>query len=1036
MSRTFIRFLFIGVFLVIFCVEVKASEVVPNISDGQDISDGYCYFHEAFSDKSLKNNRVLDKRNKTIWQINNVEKQTNTITDTGALELGGARYMQRAALAEDLWAKKQNYAMEFTINVQKVGNEGHSGRPIAVVIPRSKDKDFNEYYAVTYYMQNTVANQFKFKWAIINTAAPTKMKPLAEGYYLLRENVDYTARLFIQNTYEDNVSIKFYIDGPTNPMKEYKPLLEYTDTSEYRIKSGVTGPAFGTVGYTDSSWGTPPVVRYDNINLYDVHEFEKYEEQLKKYISTNPQDIVSNDAYGQIKYVINRGILDSHPDNTFRPYEHVSVAEFIKMLLTLKGEKYPEDQSDWADHYMNRGIEFGIIKENEFPDYNKAITKYDVALMLTRFNGNLTGDKKYASFIRDYKFIPSNYQNAALYTYNEGYLRLSDSFRFMGDSLVSRADTANIILRVLDAGIRKVNYNLELPNILSSGAVLQGNKKIPVWGRGVSGETITVKFKKQTKTTTVKNGHWYLELDPEPYGGPYTLTVNNTKDTITLNNIQVGEVFVVAGQSNAEMFLYECYGAEETRKKFEGKSNLRFYSGEQITAVTPNFTSKGQWEYSEGWAIDYSSAIGTFFAEKLLELNKQLNDVTIGIIRMTYGGTTVEAFMPNAITEESGYIQRDDEPIMSGFWNGFMEPITPFAIKGVIYYQGENSTHLGYKYESLLRDYLRGLRMEFKDSHLPAMLVQLAGYSYNDYETDRNEWPIIRDVQMRVAGMDNTGLVTAIDLSDKDPIEIHPKEKKEIGRRLAYLAMDLIYGKQIEGKSAKLKYCEFEGNKAIIGFDNHYGRIYFKKDIPKDFQVLDKQGKWHMANAIINTENNTVEVWHDEILEPAGVRYAWVNYPNISLYNDVDMPVLPFRVVITSKTTEEKIIKISNHLLKANDAVVNTQRNNQFRTVQVIGPDIIAHEYAIQGQAAGDTIEKFSKQKNLIAQEGTTETIIKIPQHGLCVGDWIRNNTRGWEPRRVNAVLDEDTIEVSQIKGQSVGDDIGIYQFIGISVAE
>lgn len=1038
MKRYFLYFLFIGVILTLLPFETNASQLLPGGDKGQ------CYFQETFSDKELDNNQVKDKKERVIWQINTVEGQRNSITDTGALELGDARYMQRAVLNEEFWANKQDYAMEFTVNIQKLGNEGYSGRPVAIIIPRTKDKGFKEYYAVTYYMENTVANLFKFKWAIINTAAPTKMAPLVEGYYLLQENVDYTARLVLKNTAEGNVNIKFYLDGPTNPVKEYKPLLEYTDTTKYKILFGVTGPAFGTVGYADSGWGTSPVVRYDNIRLYDFAQFKEYEKDLKKFTLINPADIEADKAYGEIKYLINRGILANFSDNKFKPDEYVNIAEFLKSLIALKSERRSGDYS-YRSNYIKQGIELGIIQENESLDYKKPLTKYDAALMLTRFCNNLREDddsfkgpryKSYSPFIKDYDHIPVKYLDAVLYTYYEGYLRLDDNFEFKGGNFVSRSEIATILLRMLDTGFRKVNYELELPQILSSGAVFQGNKKIPVWGRGISGETVTVSFKNQLKTTVVKDGHWYLELEPEPYGGPYTLTVKNTKDTIKLEDIMVGEVFVVAGQSNAEMFLYECYGADETSKKFKDKANLRFYSGEQITAVRPNFTSVGSWEHAYDWVLDYSPAIGTFFAEALLDLNKDLIDVTIGIIRMTYGGTTIEAFMPNSIIKEKKYVQKDDEPIMSGFWNGFMESITPFSVKAIIYYQGENSTQLGYGYEPLLRDYLRGLRIEFKDSKIPIMLVQLAGYGYNDYQSDSNEWPIIREIQLRVANTtDNTGLVTAVDLSDSDPLEIHPKEKKEIGRRLAHLGMEMIYEKVNMGSSAQVKKCYFNGNEVLISFKNIFRKLYFKDDIPKDIQLLNNNWEWHMAETELYG-NNTIRVWNDDIRDPIGVRYAWVNNPNISLYNKLDLPVLPFRVILEPESTGEKILKIKNHSLRPGDAVVNTTRSNQFRTVNIIDPDLLSYVYGIGGQSAGDRIDLLTRITELKAETGTTETIIKISSHGLSVGDWIRNNTRDWTTRRIEAVLDEETIQVTAIPGQSANDNIEIYQYVRTVVAE
>jgi len=1032
LRKGFTWFLWIGVGFILWFAQWAVAQWLP------DTSSGLWYYQETFSDKRLKNNQIFDKNGKVVWRINTVEGQTSAITDTGALELGGARYMQRAVLAEEIWGHKQDYAMEFTINLQKLGNEGHSGRPIAIIIPRAKDRQFTEYYGVTYFMENTISNLFKFKWAIINTAAPSKMKPLVEGYYLLREDVDYTARLVIQNTSEGNVNIRFFIDGPINPVKEYKPLLEYTDSSPYKIMAGITGPAFGMVGWTDAAWGLAPIVRYDNIKLFEISPFERYEAELKKNAQVNPKDIEAIDEYGTIKYLINKGILEEYSAHAFKPRENLSLAQFLKALIVLKEEKYLTGKSLRGEDYIKRGIDLGLIREKEFSDYNRPLTRYDTALLIARFYGNPAGDKTYLTLIRDWARIPKEYLNAVLFTYYEGYLRLDDHLEFNGDHTVTRAEAAVIIHRMLDAGYRKVNYDLVLPNILSTGAVLQRHKKVPIWGRGVTGETITVRFRDQVKTAVVKNGHWYLELDPMSHGGPYTLKVNSTRKKIVLYNIWVGEVFVIAGQSNSEMFLSDCYGASETRKKFYNSTKLRFYMGEVITSTWPNFNSQGKWYRAEGWVLDESPAIGTFFVEKILELNKELSRVPIGMIKMSYGGTTVEAFIPYAIFQEKNYVQKDNEAIVSGFWNGYMEPITPFAVKGVIYYQGEQSAHLGYRYEPLLRDYLRGIRMKFQDPNLPVILVQLAGYGYNDFRTDLNEWPIIRAVQQKVANSTpNTGLVTAVDLADPDPIEIHPREKKKVGERLAYRAMEIFYGKPCEKRSAELKFCKMEGNKVIVGFDYDFGRISIKNNnIENSFQILDKQGIWQKAEAVVNDDQRTVTIWNDEIAEPLGVRYAWVNYPNVCLYNDVDLPVLPFRILLGERNTGNAMVKLSNHGLKSYDAIVNITRGNQFRLINVIDPDTVVHEYPISGQSAGDVNEKLLKLGIMTTQEGTTETVIKLKRHGLSVGDWIRNDSKGWEARRVVEVIDEDTFVVDAIKAQSAGDEITKFRSVGKVAAE
>ncbi len=1033
MKRKVVFFVLLWV-LVLSCA--GTAQCLESTGNSDKNSEDGCFFEEKFDEKKIVDNKIMNQKKEVIWNINTAENQTNAITDTGALELGGAQYMQRAVLDKKQWNNMQNYAMEVTINVQKMGNVGHSGRPIAMIIPRSKDSELNEYYAVTYYLESIGSNQYKCKWAIINTAAPTKMEALVEGYFLLRENVDYTGRLVIRNTEEGNVNIKFYIDGPVTPVETYEPLLDYTDTSQYKILSGKTGPAVGMVGYSDDGWGYAPTVRYDNIKLYDLDGYREYEAKLKKYAKINPQDIKDNTLYGEVKYLMNKGMISGYSDHTFRPDDNVTAIQFLKMLIDLKGEsnKNNVNDDDWAMYYAELGQTLSWIDEVDWAYLNSPITKYDAALLITKFKGNPKSDAgQYASFIKDYNTIQDNeLSNAVLYTYFEGYLRLNDDFQFMGNSKISRSEAAEILMRMIDAGYRKVNYNLELPDVISSGCVFQRDRKIPIWGLGVSGETIKVKFKSQTKTTIVKNGHWYLELDPVSYGGPYSMTIESKQGEIALNDIYIGEVFIVAGQSNAEMYLNECYGAEETTANLVKRNQIQFYESEQILSVTPNFTSAGEWSSSADWAVNWSSAVGTFFVEKLLELNEELKDVPIGVIPLTYGGTTIEIFMPNVIRKENNFFQKSDEPIQSGFWNGYMEAVAPYGVKAVIYYQGENSTHLGYEYESLLRDYLRGFRKEFNNLQLPFMLVQLAGYGDN-YADDLDTWPSIREVQMKVAETtDYTGLVTAVDLSDPDPMEIHPKEKKPIGVRLAYLAMDMIYHKDLGQHSIRMQSYRLENNKVIVAFDKNSSPVMIRDNDPKGFEVCDQQAKWYEAQAVINEQNNTVEIWCDSVPAPKGARYAWHNYPGISLYTKEGLPVFPFRIIQTSETTTEKCLKIENHMLNADDAIVNLTRNNIFRVISRLDADTLSHVYAIKNQVAGDSILRLENDGEQIAQEGTMETTIKMANHGLSAGDWIRNNTRGWEARRVEDVLDKDTIVVKKIEGQTIGDDVGKYKACGI----
>jgi sialate O-acetylesterase len=989
-------------------------------------------FTEQFQVKQIKNRQVVDSQGNVVWRINKTPEQTHAITG-GALELGGAQYMQLASPVGFDPEAMDSYAIEFTINLQRMSNVGHSGRPMAVIIPRSKDAKYKQFYAVTYYMETTyigniVANLFKTKWAIVNTAAPSGMSPLVEGYYMLRENVDYTARLVIENAPDGSVNIAFYIDGPTDPASSYTPIVSYQDRSPYRIKKSAAGPAFGMVGRADDFWGLPPTVQYDDVRIMSIAEYKNWEKWLKRYSAARPTDLADHPLRKELKYLVNRGLLEVQAGNKLYPDQYIKAPEFAAMLETWNGTQLPAQPDSF-------------------------LRKKQAAEIIYQFLGKPKTDLRYKEILAE----GSNRKpdEAVHYAFEKGILGLEASGRFEPDRFVTRAEAALMLLRVMDEGYRLPHGSIKIPSILSSGAVLQRDKPIPIWGTGTSGDTITVRFRKQVKQTTVVNGQWSVVLDPEPYGGPDRLTVTGTAEEVVLNDILVGEVFIVAGQSNAEMSIEEVNDTEDIYAKYSIDEDtdpgeiftkyadipkLRYYFADQVMAVKPRFDDGGAWYPSYPWAIGYSSAIGTFFVDKLLELNEELRDVPIGVIRITYGGSTIELFLPDTFFASIGYEQQHDEPIMSGYWNGFMHTVAPFAAKAVLYYQGENSTQLGYAYESLLRALIQSWREEFRDPNLPFFLVQLAGYGENYYETDIDSWPVIREIQMRVANtVPNTQLVTAVDLADPDPLEIHPRDKRPIGERLAYRAMETLYGDRSHRneRSPEMSGYRLENGTYTISFDYITDRLVlnsYREIGESGFEILDGQGRWVPAHAKLSGDRRQVTVWRPGEPEPQGVRYAWRNYPSVTLFDASGLPVLPFNSTKDVKHdppvmgTDQHYIRIRHHLLKSYDAIVNLSRGNQFRMVEAVDGHQLWHQFAIEGQSPGDEILLLSRLDNGLTESGTNETIIHMRNHGLKEGDWIRNNSRGWIPSRVLRVIDKNSFEIADpIPGQTAGDELERY---------
>ena len=338
---------------------------------------------------------------------------------------------------------------------------------------------------------------------------------------------------------------------------------------------------------------------------------------------------------------------------------------------------------------------------------------------------------------------------------------------------------------------------------------------------------------------------------------------------------------------------------------------------------------------------------------------------------------------------------------------------------------------MGYQYEPMLRDYIGGVRSAFGDPELPVMLVQLAGYGDN-YGQDYDTWPKIREIQMRAANtIEHVGIVTAVDLSDEDPQNIHPTNKRPIGERLAYLAMDMVYGRDTDRQSPVMTGYRLKGN--VFEFQFDADELVIKEDVlgDVDFEIQNAAGDWIPAQARV--EDNTLLVWDERTLGPLGVRYAWANYPKACLYDGQGLPVLPFNTtkdldaVLMPGGTDALHLKKAYHLLHDSDAIINLTRNNAFRYVRAVDAYMLAFDDEIEGQSPGDRVVLLKRRGEAIGEAGTTETVVTITAHGLSAGDWIKN-TKYDAVTQVTEVIDRNTVRVGYVAGQTSGNVFEVYQ--------
>jgi sialate O-acetylesterase len=478
----------------------------------------------------------------------------------------------------------------------------------------------------------------------------------------------------------------------------------------------------------------------------------------------------------------------------------------------------------------------------------------------------------------------------------------------------------------------RTRADVKLPAIFSNHMVIQAGVSAPVWGWADAGEPITITIAGQTKTvTTGKDSKWLVKLDPLTAGKTLTLTMKG-KNTLIVNDVLVGDVWLCSGQSNMAMAakFAKNFDQEKASANFP---QIRSFTVTGNPALTPQDTYSGTWVVCTPETVDYFSAVAYFFGREI----HQKTGMAVGLINSSVGGTTIEAWtswdvqkeLPelkplfdhwvkmeddwNPIQAEADYENklaeakiegkpvpaRPVEPCLSpnhpaNLFNGKIAPLIPYAIRGVIWYQGESNTRddaaiYGRKLALLINDWRARWGYEF-----PFAWVQLP--EYQKAQTDPVEesgWALVREGMLQTLRLPLTGM--AIALGTGEAADIHPKNKQEVGRRLALWALATIYGQKDVSSSGPLPMGhKTAGSKIVITFNHTDGGLVAKNGDLKGFAITGKDQKWVWANAQI--DDDTVIVSHPDVKEPVAVRYAWANNPaGCNLFNGAGLPASPFR---------------------------------------------------------------------------------------------------------------------------------------------
>ncbi len=459
---------------------------------------------------------------------------------------------------------------------------------------------------------------------------------------------------------------------------------------------------------------------------------------------------------------------------------------------------------------------------------------------------------------------------------------------------------------------------VRLPHLLADNMVLQQRSEARLWGWGKPEREVkvTVSWSKDVyKTTADKAGKWLVSVKT-PAGGytPLSITFDDG-DKLTLNNVYAGEVWVCAGQSNMEMPVrgfdncpVEGYG-EAIATAYQNKG-IHYVKIPGVMSTRPLDDADCHWEQVNANTVGDCSAVGFFFAR----IVSNTLGMPVGLVLANKGGTRVESWL-----DEANLRKYTDEPLDSVemvkkfawnyhrplLWgNGTFHPILNYTVKGILFYQGcSNVGAPGNQYSDRLKLLVEQWRRDFRLGDLPFYFVQIAPYWQDADGNDGVVGAKLREQQLRAAKIiPNSDIVCTNDLVyPYENTQIHPAQKRPIGERLAFIALNRSYGYgNVWCESPQFKEMTIEGDTCYVRLMNDYGGISRFSGI-SGFEVAGEDRVFHKAVAghfwvpRHDPRNETVYVTSPEVKKPVAVRYCFRNFQLGNLANGAGLPLFPFR---------------------------------------------------------------------------------------------------------------------------------------------
>jgi sialate O-acetylesterase len=504
--------------------------------------------------------------------------------------------------------------------------------------------------------------------------------------------------------------------------------------------------------------------------------------------------------------------------------------------------------------------------------------------------------------------------------------------------------------------------DVTLASRFSNHMVLQ--RALPITIDGIAGknEAVSVELGEQRVACVADgDGRWRVALKPMKAGGPFSLNVTAGKDATSVEDILIGDVWLCAGQSNMQLAVIDSHGGKDALSSASTLKNVRLLLLPKKPAKEPQTTLDAKWMLVTADSAAPFSAVGFYFAAAL-RTDPKLDDVAIGLIDNSFGGTAAEAWISPEVLKANF---KPDDLLDSIFgikptdlFNGMVMPITDVPLKGVLWYQGESNVPKAGLYKQMLTTMIGEWRGRWHQPDLPFLLVQLPNYPGHK-GMDTFAW--IREAQELVAkSVKNCWFATIIDTPDG--FDLHPKHKRMVGERLALLARKNVYDEQVvaNGPAPSAVTIEAAG-KVRVAFDTA-GSALVNKNAPgplRGFMVAGDDGVYRSASATIDGDSVWLE--GEQVAKPLTARYAWLADPDADLQNSVGLPAAPFRTdsfPIEPPIELQRVLPVRRVATSRYDALINGA--GVLTSITIDGHQLLSNE-----GVGGLTIDGFFGPRNL-----------------------------------------------------------------------